>query len=81
MRLLDEPPFAFITLKGSFSGMTPLMNLLKFSFKLNLAEIRQLNMRLFNTLSPKVKLWVMQSFLTFDSMDRTLKCDHSLDSC
>ena len=30
---------------------------------------------------PKVKAWVMVSFLTFDSMDRTLKCDHSLESC
>ena len=25
-----------------------------------------------------MKSWVIQSFLTFDSMDRTLKCDHSL---
>ena len=24
-----------------------------------------------NPLTPRVKLWVMQSFLTFDSMDRT----------
>ena len=24
--------------------------------------------------------WAIQSFLTFDSMDRTLKCDHSLES-
>ena len=28
-----------------------------------------------------VKPWVIQSFLTFDSMDRTLNCDHSLESC
>ena len=34
-----------------------------------------------NPLTPRVKPWVMQSFLTFDSMDRTLKCDHSLESC
>ena len=34
-----------------------------------------------NTLTPRVKPWVIQSFLTFDSMDRTLKCDHSLESC
>ena len=34
-----------------------------------------------NSLTPRVKPWVMQSFLTFDSMDRTLKCDHSLESC
>ena len=34
-----------------------------------------------NPLTPRVKLWLMQSFLTFDSMDRTLKCDHSLESC
>ena len=25
-----------------------------------------------------MKPWVMQSFVTFDSMNRTLKCDHSL---
>ena len=30
-----------------------------------------------NPLTPRVK----QSFLTFDSMDRTLKCDHSLENC
>ena len=35
----------------------------------------------FNPLTPRVKPWVIQSFLTFDSMDRTLKCDHSLESC
>ena len=29
-------------------------------------------------LTPRVKPWAMQSFLTFDSIDRTLKCDHSL---
>ena len=32
-------------------------------------------------LTPRVKPWVVQSFLTFDSMDRTLKCDHSLEGC
>ena len=32
-----------------------------------------------NPLTPRVKPWVIQSFLTFDSMDR--KCDHSLESC
>ena len=31
-----------------------------------------------NPLTPRVKPWVIQSFLTFDSMYRTLKCDHSL---
>ena len=31
-----------------------------------------------NPLTPTVKPWVIQSFLTFDSMYRTLKCDHSL---
>ena len=36
---------------------------------------------LFNPLTSRVKPWVIQSFLTFDSMDRTLKCDHSLESC
>ena len=34
-----------------------------------------------NPLTPRVKPWVVQSFLTFDSMYRTLKCDHSLESC
>ena len=34
-----------------------------------------------NPLTPRVKPWVIQSFLTFDSMDRTLKCDHSFESC
>ena len=33
-----------------------------------------------NPLTPRVKPWVIQSFLTFDSMDRTAKCDHSLQS-
>ena len=32
-------------------------------------------------LTPEVKPWVVHSFLTFDSMDRTLECDHSLESC
>ena len=36
---------------------------------------------LFNPLTPRVKPWVIQSFLTFYSMDRTLKCDHSLKRC
>ena len=34
---------------------------------------------LVNPLPPRVKPWVIQSFQTFDSMDRTLKCDHSLE--
>ena len=34
-----------------------------------------------NPLTPKVKPWVIPRFLTFDSMDRTLKCDHLLESC
>ena len=38
-------------------------------------------MEFINTLTPRVKPWVIQSFLTFDSMDRTPKCDHSLKSC
>ena len=28
-----------------------------------------------------VKPWVIQSFLTSESKDRTFKCDHSLESC
>ena len=34
-----------------------------------------------NPLTSRVKPWVKQNFLTFDSVDRTLKCDHSLESC
>ena len=36
-----------------------------------------------NHLTLRVKPWKiqLQSFLTFDSTDRTLKCDHSLQSC
>ena len=34
-----------------------------------------------NSLTIGVKLWVIQSFLTFDSIDKILKCDHSLESC
>ena len=34
-----------------------------------------------NILTPRVKPWVIQSFLTFDAMYRTLKCDHLLESC
>ena len=34
-----------------------------------------------HALTPRVKPTVIQSFLTFDSMDRTLECDHSLESC
>ena len=32
-------------------------------------------------LTPIVKPWVIQSFVTFDSMDRTVKYNHSLESC
>ena len=38
-------------------------------------------MVLFNPSTPRGKPWVIQSFLTFDPMDRTVKCDHSLESC
>ena len=34
-----------------------------------------------NLLTPRVKPWMIQSFLTFDSMDRIPKCDHLLESC
>ena len=34
-----------------------------------------------NPLTPRVKPWVIQSFLTFDSKYKTFKCDHSLESC
>ena len=35
----------------------------------------------YRSLTPRVKPWLIQSVLTFDSMNRTLKCDHSLESC
>ena len=35
----------------------------------------------FNDLTPRVKPLVIQTFISFDSMDRTLKCDHSLKRC
>ena len=31
-----------------------------------------------NPLTPRVEPWVIKGFLTFDSIDRSLKCDHSL---
>ena len=34
-----------------------------------------------NPLTPSLKPWVIQSFLTFDSMDKTIACDHSMESC
>ena len=34
-----------------------------------------------NPLTPRVKPWVIQSCVTFDFMDRALKCDHSFESC
>ena len=34
-----------------------------------------------NPLTTRVKPWVIQSVRTFDAMDGTLKCDHSLESC
>ena len=33
------------------------------------------------SLTSRVKPWVIQRFLAFNSMDRTLKYDHSLESC
>ena len=34
-----------------------------------------------NPYTPRIKPKVIQSFLTLDSKDRTLICDHSLESC
>ena len=34
-----------------------------------------------NSLTSKVKPWVIKSFVTFDSMDRILQCDNSLENC
>ena len=34
-----------------------------------------------NPLTPRVKPWVIESFPTFDSMDRTPKCEHLLERC
>ena len=43
------------------------------------ANEQYLTVELFvNPLNPRVKLWMIQSFLSFESMDRTLKCDHLL---
>ena len=33
-----------------------------------------------NSLTPRAKPWVIQSFLTFDSMYTTLRCAHLLES-
>ena len=38
------------------------------------------SLKLHNPLTPTVKPWVIQSFLTFDFVDRTVKCDYSLES-
>ena len=40
-----------------------------------------INISSFNPLTRREKLCVIPSFLTFDSTHRTLKCDHSLESC
>ena len=44
----------------------------------NISSITKFNVlgqrRVLNPLTPRVKPWVIQRFLTFDSMDRTLKC-------
>ena len=37
-------------------------------------------MKPFNALTLRVKPWAIQSFLTFYSINRTLKCDHSLET-
>ena len=33
-----------------------------------------------NSLTLRVKRWVLQSFLSFDFMDRTLKCEHLMEN-
>ena len=40
-----------------------------------------ITVELFNPLTHRVKPWVIQSLVTFDSMNRTLKCNHLLESC
>ena len=47
----------------------------------SIIDISQFAFVYFNSLTPRVKTWVIQSFLTFSSMYRPLKCDHSLESC
>ena len=51
----------------------------------NIAKLENLpsplNKEWVNPLTPRVKPWVIQCFLTFDFMDRTLECDYSLESC
>ena len=44
------------------------------------SENCQLTEMVSNPLIPRVKPWMIQSFLTFDSMDGLLKCDHSLEN-
>ena len=51
----------------------------------NIALMRQLcdgTLHFFcvNVLTLSLPEWAIQSFLTFDSLDRTLKCDHSFES-
>ena len=36
-------------------------------------------MQVINLLTPRAKPWVIQRILAFDTMDKTLKCDHSLE--
>ena len=45
------------------------------------SKLQTLFMKHFNSLAPRVKPWVIQRLLTFDSMDRNLRCDHSVVSC
>ena len=44
-------------------------------------SLTRVNKSNINPFTPRVEPWVTETFLTFDSMDRTLKCDHSLESC
>ena len=43
--------------------------------------LRGINHRFWTQLGNPVKPRVIQSFLIFDSMDRNLNCDNSLESC
>ena len=44
-------------------------------------QLKQLTLEYMKPLTPRVKPWVIKSLLTFDTVDKTLKCDHSLESC
>ena len=55
--------------------------LLKYSSPFAIVNLIQVLLSPINLFTPGVNLWVIQSFLTFDSMDRILKCDQFYPRC